>query len=325
MRFWTIMEELRKRASRYYISDEAARLVLSPLSSHELLSFRRDLKKWVQDAARWDLWGVGTILCGHPDPSWFDDFGIWILMQGEEFYRTVLKDPRRVIDRAPSQDPVTSFSQMDLVWSIPGSLYFARTKDYLKEQRLELGPLAGKPWSWKELADLHPELWTSYFLKRDRRAHFPKQTDSENDLLSHAFAPLRWVDFYGDPDYLVAQYATLNEDQVSLHSSYWCHLESQNGGMDQFFYNSTGAVAKEALEGFKRLGALEHHQDLAQIMKAFPLGGPVRDRDAREAQMRARWGDKNIDDEFVGKGLPELEPILETYIRDHPQSFFRDP
>jgi hypothetical protein len=92
--------------------------------------------------------------------------------------------------------------------------------------------------------------------------------------------------------------------------------------MHQFFGNSTGVVAPEALEGFERFGARAHHKHLQTIMKAFPWKNPSRDRKERQAQLQRRWPQGTIDEEFTGIQLPELEPILARFIRARPLSFF---
>lgn len=324
-RFWAAAEAVRQVSGRYGVEAESAQRVLTQLPTPELYFFRRELERLVRPLARWDQWAVGAILNGHLEPRFASNYFLWVVVQGEEFYKSVLRDPARAVERAPSDDPSCGFS-FDCIATLPRKVIDSRTREEpLGAEWIETERLAGTPWRWRELGTLHPKLWNRYFLNRDHRhRHLPLTDLSDGDFVLHASTPISsWVDFYADPEYLVAQYGRLNKDQACLHAVWWCYLECQNGGMDQFFSNSTGSVACEALEGFQRFGADAHYRDLDRIMKSFPGGEPSRDRAQRKAQMEERWKDRTIDDEFSGGGLPELEPILAQYIRAHPDSFFR--
>ena len=63
---------------------------------------------------------------------------------------------------------------------------------------------------------------------------------------------------------------------------FWYDSEVCNGGHDQFFYNSTGIVWKDALEGMRMIG---DNADADNFQKAIDLfGGSVPfDRDERNA------------------------------------------
>jgi hypothetical protein len=69
----------------------------------------------------------------------------------------------------------------------------------------------------------------------------------------------------------------------------WCQKEICNGGMLQFFTNSTGIVAPEAIEGFRALG-------LSECAKLLEEGIKIRDQDEREefeerfpGEERSQW------------------------------------
>jgi Domain of unknown function (DUF4375) len=52
------------------------------------------------------------------------------------------------------------------------------------------------------------------------------------------------------------QFSRVNRAQGLLLAAHWCQSEVCNGGFHQFFHNSTGVLAPEAIEGFRFLGML---------------------------------------------------------------------
>jgi hypothetical protein len=75
---------------------------------------------------------------------------------------------------------------------------------------------------------------------------------------------------------------------------HWCQSEVCNGGFHQFFHNSTGLLAPEAVDGFEAIGARELGSTTGEAMRYFGLPFP-RDRHVRldrlqETQGRIRKG-----------------------------------
>jgi hypothetical protein len=62
-----------------------------------------------------------------------------------------------------------------------------------------------------------------------------------------------------------------------LYAGHWCQSEVCNGGFFQFFGNTTGLLAPEALAGFQAIGVREWAEILAEAMKHFGTPHP-RDR-----------------------------------------------
>lgn len=76
---------------------------------------------------------------------------------------------------------------------------------------------------------------------------------------------------------------------VLLFAAHFCLSEVHNGGFLQFFWNSNGMMAPEAIEGFKAIGMPK----LASVVKAAaaPLGSPYpREREERWDAMLAASG-----------------------------------
>jgi hypothetical protein len=68
-----------------------------------------------------------------------------------------------------------------------------------------------------------------------------------------------------------------------LFAAHFCQSEVCNGGFQQFFGNTTGVLAPEALEGFQEIG---QSQIAALIEKAMSLIGTPYPRDREERQTR---------------------------------------
>ncbi len=96
------------------------------------------------------------------------------------------------------------------------------------------------------------------------------------------------VSIYDGPDVFLQQYADSPEASRTLFAAHWCQSEICNGGFDQFFSNSTGVLAPEAVEAFRKIGM---PQIAALVDQAMSTLGPKypRDRDEREDAIEAAW------------------------------------
>lgn len=68
-----------------------------------------------------------------------------------------------------------------------------------------------------------------------------------------------------------------------LFAAHFCQSEICNGGFHQFFGNSTGVLAPEAVEGFREIGQA---QVAALIEKGMSLFGGTYPRDRNDRQAR---------------------------------------
>jgi hypothetical protein len=74
-----------------------------------------------------------------------------------------------------------------------------------------------------------------------------------------------------------------------LYAGHWCQSEVCNGGFHQFFHNSTGVLAPEALEGFRAVGLAKCTWALADAMAFFGSTYP-RERAERIERLASRRG-----------------------------------
>jgi hypothetical protein len=89
-----------------------------------------------------------------------------------------------------------------------------------------------------------------------------------------------FVDVHGDPDEFLTEFGVLVKEVGLLFAAHWCQSEVCNGGFHQFFYNGTGVLAPEAVEGFRAIGLADCADIIQQAMNLFGDEYP-RDHSAR--------------------------------------------
>lgn len=114
--------------------------------------------------------------------------------------------------------------------------------------------------------------------------------------------------------------------QCALYAIWWTQSEVNNGGFHQYFWNATGILADEALEGFRRIGA----EKFADVLEAAMSIIEQEAKPADKRQLR-RIVDRidpkkfrKLDDRFFAleKG-DKLFKLTAAYVREHPEEFFR--
>jgi len=83
----------------------------------------------------------------------------------------------------------------------------------------------------------------------------------------------------------------------NLYAAHWCQSEVCNGGFHQFFFNTTGLLAPEALHAFRAIGLTEWADILSEAMGFF--GGKYpRERASRQKLLPACRGRREEWDPF---------------------------
>lgn len=106
-----------------------------------------------------------------------------------------------------------------------------------------------------------------------------------------------------------------------------CMLEADvnNGGFDQYFFNSAGDNGAEAFSGLELIGAKKMAGIVQRAMSVFGDEGPAPEREARQEQMD-RWGDAEaaildaLDNEFFKYPDPIADLVMK-YCLIHKQDF----
>jgi hypothetical protein len=94
------------------------------------------------------------------------------------------------------------------------------------------------------------------------------------------------VSIYDGPEAFLERFTEVPEHAAHLFALHWCASEICNGGFHQFFFNSTGVLAPEAVAGFKAIGMPQTAAVVAVAMASF--GDPYpRDREERQDALDA--------------------------------------
>jgi hypothetical protein len=112
-------------------------------------------------------------------------------------------------------------------------------------------------------------------------------------------------DIYSGEQAFFASTSPFSRPLVLLYAAHFCQSEVHNGGFLQFFWNPTGVLAPEAIEGFKLIGM----PNLASTLElaAAPLGSPYpRDRDTRWDALLDASGLEDGELEDIFKDSPNL-------------------
>jgi Domain of unknown function (DUF4375) len=94
------------------------------------------------------------------------------------------------------------------------------------------------------------------------------------------------INIYDGPEIFLAQFGVLRPEIGHLFAAQWCESEVCNGGFHQFFYNSTGVLAPEALAAFRAIGLHEWAEILDEAMRFFGEPYP-RDQEQRQKLLDA--------------------------------------
>ncbi|MDR2939502.1 MAG: DMP19 family protein [Clostridiales bacterium] len=95
----------------------------------------------------------------------------------------------------------------------------------------------------------------------------------------------------------------LSGPQKCIYFNDWWELEVNNGGIDQFFFNSSGGYAHQTVESLKTVGAYANADILERAISKFPNGIVPQDVETRHELLIAFEEDdieflNRLDDEF---------------------------
>ena len=116
---------------------------------------------------------------------------------------------------------------------------------------------------------------------------------------------------YDGPDLFLASFAKVPRPISIVYAAHFCLSEVHNGGFLQFFKNSTGVLAPEALEGFQAIGMAR----LASVMNAaMSVLGPEYPRD-REARWDAILGASPLNGDEIERIFKEAKSLYLAYAK----------
>jgi hypothetical protein len=107
------------------------------------------------------------------------------------------------------------------------------------------------------------------------------------------------INIYDGPDIFLETYGKVPVKIGLLYAAHFCQSEVCNGGFGQFFFNSTGVLAPEAVRGFRAIGQNQIAGLIENAMSSFGSMYP-RDREDRQSLLDG-LGSKTfdgLDDQF---------------------------
>jgi hypothetical protein len=99
------------------------------------------------------------------------------------------------------------------------------------------------------------------------------------------------ISIYDGPSEFLRQFHRVRPEVGHLFAAHWCQSEVRNGGFHQFFSNSTGVLAPEALAAFRAIGLEEWASLLNEAMRFFGEPYP-REQDERQELLATVPGNK---------------------------------
>jgi hypothetical protein len=102
------------------------------------------------------------------------------------------------------------------------------------------------------------------------------------------------VSIYDGPERFLREFAVLSAKEAPLLAAHWCQSEVCNGGFEQFFGNSAGVLAPEAVAAFVSIGMPETSAVVARAMAWFDTPYP-RERSTRNKALSTLGADSPFD------------------------------
>ena len=126
--------------------------------------------------------------------------------------------------------------------------------------------------------------------------------------------PVWWTaDIYQTHDVYKNSLAPFSENQRFVFAIQWYQAEINNGGHEQFFYNSTGIVWEDMLNGFKKMGLSDYYAIAEDAVNKFPTK-PDFERVRRISQLESLKLDfEDLDTRFYN--LDTVNPLQMNLIR----------
>ena len=132
------------------------------------------------------------------------------------------------------------------------------------------------------------------------------------------------VSIYDDEQRYNADLSKYSLPQRYIFAIQWYLAEVYNGGHDQFFFNSTGIVWRDALEDFRVIG-MEKCADILDEAARRMGGAPSMDREEhweQQEQYNAEFDD--LDSRLYNVDEIELHTAMLDYMVKNAESFYFD-
>lgn len=138
--------------------------------------------------------------------------------------------------------------------------------------------------------------------------------------------PVWWTaNIYDSVEIYERSLSAFSKPQRLVFAVVWYYSEVNNGGHDQFFFNSTGIVWPDALEALRTVDLGDFAEILGQAVGRFSEP-PSQDRKARHEQLETDEPEfDDLDTRFFGlEEKIDMDAKFLTYIKKHRPEFYFD-
>jgi hypothetical protein len=146
-------------------------------------------------------------------------------------------------------------------------------------------------------------------------------TDQNKDPEYYIGAVCDQINIYDGAETFLQSYSGAEQPAGMLYAAHWTQSEINNGGFKQLFWNSTGVLVPEAVEGFQLIGMPRTAEVVVAAMRTF--GDPYpRDRKERQARLETIPKEvlRDLDRQFYG-GLESenggFESAISIFVQTH--------
>lgn len=138
--------------------------------------------------------------------------------------------------------------------------------------------------------------------------------------------PVWWTgDIYGTEDEYKRSLGDFSRPQVLLFAALWYLGEVNNGGHDQFYFNSTGIVWKDALEAFSAFGLTEVVDVIAESARRFPTMPSLVRTERQEALLSAEPVFDDLDDRLYDlQEQHDVDGLMMKFVQENREAFYFD-
>jgi Domain of unknown function (DUF4375) len=126
------------------------------------------------------------------------------------------------------------------------------------------------------------------------------------------------VSIYDGPEVFLRQFRELPTTIGHLLAAMWCEAEVCNGGFHQFFFNTTGVLAPEALLAFRAIGL---HEWASLLDEAMGLLGSPYPRD--QGERWKRLGTAKEEENQISERLDQLDQRFYRWLFAEPDRWGR--
>jgi Domain of unknown function (DUF4375) len=136
--------------------------------------------------------------------------------------------------------------------------------------------------------------------------------------------PVWWTgDIYNSHEDYLRSLKLFSQNQKYVYAIQWYQAEVDNGGHEQFFYNSTGIVWEDALNGFKKIGLFKYYKILGEAIAKMDNDIPF-DREMRIKTLQSLNPDFDSLDVLFYKtdSIQPLQEALFEFIDNNRRDFY---